>query len=197
MDPSPASAEGLEPVRRTREELDAGTDHVRRSPAARGTVELIVRRPGPAEREVLDVAELDTVVGLVGDCWSTKTTSSTPDGAPHPDRQLALMNARAIDLVAAGDRSRWPLAGDQLYVDLDLSGQNLPPGTRLAVGTAVVEVTDQPHRGCAKFTGRFGLDAMRWANSIVGQELNLRGINTRVLTPGHVRTGDTVVRLDP
>ena len=197
MDQPVATADAAQPVPASRDELDAGIDHVRRAPAERGTVELIVRRPVPERREVVEAADLDTVVGLVGDCWSTKTTTSTPDGRPHPDRQVTLMNARAVDLVAAGDRTRWALAGDQLYVDLDLSGQNLPAGTRLALGSVVLEVTTEPHRGCAKFTRRFGLDAMRWVNSVVGRELNLRGINARVLAAGRVCTGDPVVRLDP
>jgi MOSC domain-containing protein YiiM len=197
MDTGAGTAEAVGARLASRDELDAAEQHVRRSPAEQGVVELIVCRPVPAAREVVDVAEIDAETGLVGDCWSTKTTSSTPDGSPHPDRQVTLVNARAIDQVAVGDRSRWMLAGDQLYVDLDLSNRNLPSGTRLAVGSAVLEVTAEPHRGCAKFTRRFGLDAMRWVNSEAGRELNLRGINARVVTPGRVRTGDLVVRIDP
>jgi hypothetical protein len=197
MDTGAGTAEAVGARLARRDELDAAEQHVRRSPAEQGVVELIVCRPVPAAREVVDVAEIDAEIGLVGDCWSTKTTSSTPDGSPNPDRQVTLVNARAIDRVAVGDRTRWMLAGDQLYVDLDLSGRNLPAGTRLLVGSAVLEVTGEPHRGCAKFTKRFGLDAMRWVNSEAGRELNLRGINARVVTPGRVRTGDLVVRLDP
>jgi MOSC domain-containing protein YiiM len=105
--------------------------------------------------------------------------------------QINIMNARATALVA-GSKDRWPLAGDQLYVDLDLSGANLPPGTRLAIGSAVLEVTSQPHTGCAKFVARFGLDAMKFVNSPVGRELNLRGINAKVVTAGTIRVGDDV-----
>ena len=104
------------------------------------------------------------------------------------------MSSRAAALVA-GDRERWPLAGDQLYVDLDLSDENLPPGTRLALGSAVLEVTDEPHTGCKKFTARFGLDAMVFVNSPVGRALNLRGINARVVESGTVRVGDAVTKL--
>ena len=86
------------------------------------------------------------------------------DGSANPDAQLTLMNARVVALVA-GERERWPLAGDQLYVDLDLSADNLPPGTRLAVGSAVIEVTPEPHTGCAKFSARFGSEALRFVNS--------------------------------
>ena len=197
MDTGAGTADAVEPRVASRGELDAGEAHVRRSPAEQGVIELIVCRPVPGVREVVDVAEIDAESGLIGDCWSTKTTSSTPDGSPHPDRQVTLMNARSVDRLALGDRARWALAGDQLYVDLDLSGRNLPAGTRLALGSAVLEVTAEPHRGCAKFTKRFGLDAMRWVNSDAGRELNLRGINARVVTPGRVRTGGLVVRLDP
>ena len=179
------------------DELEPGLDEIRRAPVDKGVVELIVRRPAEGEREVLAEGVLDLDEGLVGDRWSAHPSSKTPDGSPNRETQLTLMNARVVDLVAAGDRERWALAGDQLYVDLDLSVLNLPAGTRLGIGSAVLEVTAEPHRGCAKFTKRFGLDAMRWVNSEAGRELNLRGINARVVTPGRVRQGDPVVRLDP
>ena len=173
---------------RSAEELAAGIDEVARSPVGVGTLELIVRRPAVAQREVVETAELDLELGLVGDNWSSRN----PDGAADPDRQLTLMNARAVALVAA-DADRWPLAGDQLYVDLHLGEAELPPGTRLAIGdTAVIEVTAAPHTGCAKFSARFGVDALRAVNSPAGRALNMRGINARVVTPGTIRRGDKV-----
>jgi hypothetical protein len=178
----------------TREELDAGVAGIRQSPADRGSVELIVRRPSLNEREVLEEGELDLELGLVGDTWHRRASSRMPDKSPHPGMQINLMNARAIGLIA-GERARWPLAGDQLYVDLDLSVANLPPGTRLAIGGAVLEVTEIPHTGCAKFVSRFGLEAMKFVNSPLGRQLNLRGINARVLVPGRIRVGDPVVKL--
>jgi hypothetical protein len=177
-----------------RAELEAGVDAIRRSPANDGVVELIVRRPAVDEREILDEAELALDLGLVGDTWNQRGSSRTPDGGPHPDMQLNVINARAIDLIAVS-RDRWALAGDQLYVDLDLSGANLPPGTRLALGTAVIEVTAQPHTGCTKFSGRFGADAWRFVNSEVGTELHLRGINAKVVQAGTVRRGDKIQKL--
>jgi len=164
--------------------LEDDVAEVRRSPADGGTVELIVCRPAEGERQVLTEAALDEDRGLIGDGWHVR-------GTPHPGRQLTLMNARAAALVA-GPRERWPLAGDQLYVDLDLGEGNLPPGTRLRIGSAEVEVTAEPHRGCGKFSRRFGVDAMKWVNSPVGRELNLRGINARVVRAGTVRTGDPI-----
>lgn len=169
-------------------------DDVRESPRDAGTVELIVRRPAIDEREVLDEAHLDSEVGLVGDNWLVKGSSSMPDGSSNPLGQITLMNARAAALIA-GERDRWPLAGDQFYVDLDLSGTNLPPGTSLALGSAVIEVTEKPHTGCQKFSGRFGLEALRLLNTPEGRELNLRGINTKVVQPGTVSTGDTIRKI--
>ncbi len=174
--------------------LEAGLDEIRASPADEGTVELIVRRPAENEREVLDEGTIDLVEGLVGDTWRARGSSRTDDGSANPETQLTLTNARLIALVAS-DRDRWPLAGDQLYLDLDLSADNLPPGTRLALGSAVIEVTAVPHTGCAKFSQRFGSDALRFINSPVGRSLHLRGINAKVVTPGTVRTGDAVRKL--
>ena len=178
----------------TAEELEAGLDTVRQSPKDDGVLRMIVRRPEVDAREVLEEGELSLAEGLVGDTWRTRSSSRTPDGSAHPDMQLNIMNARAAALMA-GETERWPLAGDQLYVDLDLGGENLPPGTRLAIGTAVVEVTDQPHTGCKKFMARFGLDALQLVSSPEGRRLNLRGINARVVQPGVVRAGDTVRKL--
>lgn len=175
-------------------ELEAGLDQIRRSPRDEGTLELIVRRPAIGEREILDVAELNADDGLAGDTWRVRKSSRTPDGSPHPDTQLNVINRRAVALFA-GDRSRWSLAGDQLIVDLDLSAGNLPPWTRLAIGTAIIEVTDQPHTGCDKFVARFGVDAMKFVNSPLGRALNLRGINARVVQPGTIRRGDVVRKL--
>ena len=171
--------------------LEDGMAEIRRSPTQAGVVELIASRPAAGEREVLAEAELDPVEGLVGDSWRARGSEATEDGSAHPDMQLTLMNARVAALVA-GAPDRWPLAGDQLYVDLELSVVNLPPGTRLHLGSAVIEVTAEPHRGCGKFVRRFGVDAMRFVNSSVGRELNLRGINARIVTGGTVRTGDAI-----
>ena len=181
-------------MHQTREQLDAGLAQIRESPRDQGTLELITYRPALDERVVVDVATLDLAVGLVGDTWNMRPSSRTADRSPHPDMQLTVMNARVIALVA-GDRERWPLAGDQLYVDLDLGADNLPPGTQLQIGEAVVMVTAQPHTGCAKFIARFGSDAQRWVNSPTGRALNLRGINTRVVTPGQIRRSDPVRKL--
>jgi MOSC domain-containing protein YiiM len=172
-------------------DLEAGLDHIRSSPTDVGTVALLVRRPAVDEREVLQEAELDPAHGVVGDTWAQRSSRRTADGSAHPDMQLNVMNARVIALLA-GDPERRPLAGDQLYLDLDLSEANLPPGTRLSLGTAEIEVTDQPHTGCAKFSSRFGVDALRFVNSPVGKELRLRGLNARVVTAGTVRPGDAV-----
>lgn len=178
----------------TKPELEAGLDHIRRSPREAGVLELIVRRPQTNEREVLAEGELDLAVGLVGDSWSQRSSSRTADGSPHPDMQLNVMNARVIALLAQ-DKDRWPLAGDQLFVDLDLSADNLPPGARLAIGEAIIEVTAEPHTGCQKFVERFGADAMKFVNSAVGRELHLRGINAKVVRPGPIRVGDRVKKI--
>ena len=177
----------------SRAELDAGLDTIRQSPKDSGALTLIVRRPGIDRRETPDQARLDPAYGLEGDSWQSRPSSHTGDGAPNVQTQLTIINTRTIGLIAP-DVTRWPLAGDQLYIELDLSRDNLPPGTRLAIGEAVVEVTSEPHTGCAKFVARFGLDAMKFVNSPIGRELNLRGINARVVQAGHIRLGDIARR---
>jgi hypothetical protein len=174
--------------------LEAGLDHILDSPKDQGTVELIIRRPGVDQREEVEQAELDLSLGLIGDNWSVRETVSTPDGSPNPETQVTIMNSRVIGLVAQA-RDRWALAGDQFYVDLDLSPDNVPPGTRLQLGTAVVEVSEVPHRGCAKFSGRFGADALRFVNTGAGRDHSFRGINTLVVVPGTVRLGDQIHKL--
>ncbi len=175
----------------TMKELEEGLDGVRDSPENEGILEMIVRRPAIDQREVLAEGELHPAEGLVGDNWKSRSSSRTPDGSADPDMQLNVMNARCAALVAQ-DNNRWQLAGDQLYVDLDLSEDNLPPGTRLSLGTAVIQVSEQPHTGCGKFVSRFGADAMKFVNSVLGKRLRLRGLNARVIQPGTVRAGDVV-----
>lgn len=174
--------------------LEESLDHIRAAPADGGTVELIARRPAVDEREVLTVGWLDDRDGLEGDTWRARGSSRTPDGGPNPDAQLTLMNARTAAAIA-GERERWPLAGDQLYVDLDLSLANLPPGSRVQIGSAVIEFSEAPHTGCAKFSGRFGVDALRFVNSPVGRDLRLRGANCRVIVAGVIRVGDAIRKL--
>jgi hypothetical protein len=175
-------------------ELEAGLAEIFRSPKDGGVLEMIVRRPQVGEREILAEGRLDLVDGLVGDSWKIRNSRRSPDGTPHPDTQLNVINSRLVALVSQ-DRSRWHLAGDQLYVDFDLSEANVPAGTRLAIGSAVIEVTAEPHTGCSKFVERFGLDAMKFVNASERRDLHLRGINARVVQPGAVRVGDAVSKL--
>jgi hypothetical protein len=171
-------------------ELEAGMDNILRSPSDDGLLSLIVRRPVVDAREVLDAGQLDAALGLIGDRWNA------PSGprVPRLDTQITVMNTRVIALLAQ-EPDRWKLAGDQLFVDLDLSEDNLPAGTRLAIGSAIIEVSVMPHTGCKKFAARFGMDAMHFVNSHEGKRLRLRGLHARVALPGVVRRGDAVRKL--
>ncbi|MEZ4887129.1 MAG: hypothetical protein R3E32_20530 [Chitinophagales bacterium] len=178
----------------TMTELQAGLDHIRQSPKDKGILEMIVARPDVDKRKVLEEATLDIENALVGDNWHVRPSSRTVDGSPHPDKQLNIMNVRAIALMA-DDKDRWQWAGDQLLIDIDLSDKNLPAGTQLSIGDAIIEVTALPHNGCKKFAERFGVDAVKFVNSPVGKQLHLRGINAKVIQGGMIRKGDLVRKL--
>lgn len=166
--------------------LREGVAHIVGSPPDEGTIEMIVRRPTVDEREVVMSARVEPGRGLEGDSWGSR---------PHPssDAEITFMNARCVALLA-GDVDRWPLAGDQLYVDMDLSMVNLPAGSRLRAGTVLLEVSDKPHTGCSKFSARFGEEALAFVNSDEGKAMRLRGMNCRVIEAGVVRAGDRLTK---
>ena len=175
-------------------ELEAGIDHICQSPKDNGTLMMIVQRPQEDGRERVDEGELDPMHGLLGDSWNARGSRHTPDGSANTDTQITIMNSRTIALLAQ-DEERWSLAGDQLYIDMDLSTDNLPPGTRLALGSAVIEVSAVPHTGCKKFSLRFGVEAMKFVNSPEGKQLHLRGINAKVIQAGRIRVGDMIIKI--
>ena len=176
------------------QELEAAMDHLRQAPKDNGVVQLIVCRPGVDQREVLEEAELDPVKGLIGDNWLVRGSRKTPDGSAHPEMQINIMNSRVTALVAQ-EKERWPLAGDQLYIDMDLGRENLPPGSHLAIGSVVLEVSPLPHTGCRKFVARFGMEAMKFVNSPVGIQLCFRGINAKIIQGGIVKVGQTARKI--
>lgn len=176
----------------TATDLTARLDHLREAPTEVGKLALVVRRPAAGERELLDEGVIDEADGLVGDNWLSRATSRAVAAGRHLDAQLTVMSSRMVGLIA-DDPAEQALAGDQLYVDLDLSHENLPAGTRLAIGdTAVIEVTAKPHNGCKKFLKHFGEEVVQFVNSDLGQAMRLRGLNARVVTGGVVRPGDVV-----
>lgn len=176
----------------TLDEMESQLDYIRQSHADNGVLEMIVCRPDVDQRQMLFEAKVDPEQGLLGDSWLTR--GDYRGGPANADSQINIMNSRVISLLAQ-DRERWQLAGDQLYVDFDLSDENLPVGSQLTIGSAVLEVTAEPHTGCKKFAQRFGPDATKFVNSPEGKRLNLRGINARVVQGGTVRTGDTIRKL--
>lgn len=175
-------------------ELEEQIDYIASSPKDRSPLDLIVRRPEENLREVLESGTLSTEEGLVGDMWKRRPSSRTPDKSAHTDMQLNIMNSRVISLIAR-DNDRWKLAGDQLFLDLDLSKDNLPAGTQLEIGEAIIEVTAEPHTGCKKFVARFGLDAMKFVNSEIGKRHQMRGINAKVIKGGIINKGDLAIKV--
>lgn len=176
-------------------ELIAGVPDIAQSPADNGVLRAIVTRPKVNERVDVASCEISLAGGLNGDNWATDCWKSTTDGKPHPDVQICIMNARAIDLIAAGERENWPPAGDSLFVDLDLSTENLKAGQRLAIGSAIIEITAEPHNGCAKFTKRYGRDATIFVNQKEFRHMRLRGVYARVVQDGVVSAGDRITKV--
>ncbi len=179
----------------TLQELEAALPHIQASPADRGHLEMISARPSVGVRELLEVAELDLESGLVGDNWLDRGSSSTADGSANPEAQVTLINTRLIDALA-GNKTRWQLAGDQLFVDIDLSHDNLPVGSRLSIGSSIVELTAAPHTGCVKFASRFGHDALRFVSGPVAMQQRRRGANAKIVQPGKIRVGDVVRKVE-
>ncbi len=170
----------------TFEDLEAGWRETEKSPRDMGTVEMIVRRPQPEAREELESAAFTAEAGLAGDDWLRRSA--------NPEAQITMMNSRLINLLA-GDKARWALSGDQLFVDLDISQANLPAGTRLQIGEVVMEVSPLPHTGCTKFARRFGGAARKWVMTDEGQQARRRGVYTKVIVDGEIRVGDRIQKL--
>ena len=179
----------------TRDELQAGLLHILDSPKDNGVLEGIVVRPAHGERRDLQSCPVSLEGGTHGDHWAKGCWMSTEDGKPHPDVQICIMNSRCIALVAK-DRNRWPLAGDNLFIDLDLSPENLPTGQRLHIGTAVMEITAVPHLGCKAFAERYGESAVVFVNGPRGRANRLRGIYARIVQDGILTVGDRVTKVD-
>ena len=184
------------PTLTTTADLEVSLDHLRAAPADIGTLEMIVRRPEVGAREILDEGVVDLAEGLVGDTWLRRATSRAIADGRHFEAMLTVMSSRMVGLLGDTADVR-ALAGDQLYVDLDLSHDNLPAGSRIAIGDdAVLQVSAKPHAGCKKFLARFGEDALAFVNGEAGSHLRLRGLKARLLHGGVVRPGDAVRRLD-
>jgi MOSC domain-containing protein YiiM len=174
----------------TRESLDARLPDLRALGTDEGTLELIVVRPREGVRETPDTAELTIEDGLVGDRWHPHVDG---DGRVVRGNQLTIASIHVLGLIA--DEERWPLAGDNLLVSMGLDKESLPTGRRLAIGdTVVVQISEEPHTGCAKYSARFGSDALKFVNSPEGRELRLRGVNAHVIVPGTIAAGDAVRR---
>ena len=162
-------------------------------PMDNGTITALVLRPEVNERKVVQSIRVKPNEGIEGDNYVARGSSKTPDGGPHPEAQICMMRSDVLNVFSDGDEAKWPLAGDQMLVDFDLSTDNLPTGTELGIGSATFRVVAKPHNGCQKFSERYGLDARRFANS--DPVARYRGIYIIVLTEGEVSVGDTIAKI--
>lgn len=185
----------MEATNLTLDKLWASLEQLDPFPTDTGTIKMIVRRPESDAREEIKQGKLDITEGLVGDNWLTRGSSSTPDGSAHPEAQITLMNSSVINTITGNDQSRWELAGDQIFVDFDLSQDNLPAGSRIQIGDAILEISQKPHTGCGKFARRFGTYARKWVMSEKGKQLRLRGVNARVIQGGTININDRIQKL--
>jgi len=179
----------MEPRHLSLDELNSGLDEILQSPVDGGRIEMLIVRPIADERQTPQMVEVNSDAGVVGDHWSTGEYSD------ESDVQIAIMNSRVLDLVTGNARERWSLAGDNLIADMNLSQENLVPGQKLEIGSAILEITEVPHKGCSKFSARFGPDALRFVNLGRAAELRLRGVYARVVQPGHITVGDQINKL--
>ncbi len=177
-----------------KQELAAGLPEILKSPKDRGPIESITVRPASEQRRTVNSVAISLAGGVEGDHWAQGCWKSTDAGKPHPDVQICMMNSRCIDLIA-GDKDNWAPAGDNLFIDMDLTPENLPPGTRIAMGTAILEITDTAHKGCAKFIERYGRDACVFVNVGDGDRYKLRGIYGRVVQDGVLSVGDLATKV--
>ena len=181
-------------VYKSTEALEQGFEHIKNAPSDHGKLELIVARPEEDQRLEMEEGRLDEEKGLLGDNWYSRGSSRTKDGSAHPEMQINMMNSRVIDLITE-NKQQWKLAGDQLYVDFNLHKDNVPPGTQLSIGEAILEVTPEPHTGCKKFSQRFGVEALKFISTKEGRQWQMRGINARVVKSGSIKTGDTIRKI--
>ncbi len=164
------------------------------APKVNGKLDMIIMRPEHGARVPLGTVEVTAKGGVAGDHWAKGCWSSLPDGSPNPDVQICMMMSGCIEAIA-GEKANWPAAGDNFFLDMDLTPANMPPGTCFAIGSAEFVVTDEPHNGCQSFIDRYGRDACLFVNTGPGKELRLRGIYARVTRDGSVSVGDSVRKL--
>ncbi|MEM7334639.1 MAG: MOSC domain-containing protein [Chloroflexota bacterium] len=175
-------------------QLNEGIPVILESPKNNGRIDLITIRPATNERVLKDEVEISIENGVEGDNWKTRGSNSMPDKSSNPEAKITIMNSRVIKHITQSD-SGWEWAGDQFFVEMDLSEENLPAGQQLQLGTAVLEVSAVPHTGCAKFVARFGKDAHKFVNNQYGRSQRFRGVNLKVIKGGTVKVGDTAQKI--
>lgn len=183
-------------MHRDAQQLERHLENILAAPVDDGIIEKLVCRPEENARHESNSGKLDLDRGLIGDNWKDRGNRHTEDGSADPLAQVTLMNSRVSRAVAA-DEDGWSLAGDQIYLDMDLSSENLPAGSRLQVGEAILEISSKPHTGCAKFSARYGPDALRFVNTGRGKEGRFRGANAFVVESGTINVGDRVRKIGP